>query len=65
VFKVVTFVVGNNYEINKIHARIFARAIYKDIASYIQSHQADYEKFKEVDKNDDYQSPNGRNGDSV
>ena len=31
-------------QIDKAHAKIFARAIYKDIAAYVQSHQEEYQK---------------------
>lgn len=32
-------------QIDKAHAKIFARAIYRDIAAYIDSHQEEYQAF--------------------
>lgn len=34
-----------NIQLNQIQSRIFARAIYTDIASYIEAHQEEYQKF--------------------
>ena len=36
------------------HARIFARAIYRDVGSYIQAHQEEYQAFliEEAEDND-------------
>jgi len=51
----------NDYKVDKAHARIFARAIYKDIAAYMESHQEAYEEFKEVEENEN-QSSHGQRG---
>ena len=32
-------------QIDKAHVKIFARAVYKDIYAYVQSHQEDYQKY--------------------
>ena len=32
-------------ELNQVQSKIFARAIYADITSYIDSHQEEYQKF--------------------
>ena len=44
-------------QLDEAHAKIFARAIYKDIAAYVQSHPEEYQKYldeKERVENDAY-----------
>lgn len=36
-----------NIQLNQAQSRIFARAIYADITSYIEAHQEEYQKFLE------------------
>lgn len=36
-----------NIQLNQMQCRIFARAIYADITSYIEAHQEEYQKFLE------------------
>lgn len=36
-----------NIQLNQAQSRIFARAIYADIASYIETHSEEYQKFLE------------------
>ena len=47
-------------------AQIFARAIYKNVSAYIQTHQEEYEQFlleeKGADANDKDQSPHRSKG---
>jgi endonuclease YncB( thermonuclease family) len=43
--KVVMNVELNTSAIDREHAQIFARAIYRDIAAYVQTHQNEYQKF--------------------
>lgn len=44
-------------QIDSSHAKILARAIYRDIAMYIQSHQDEYQEYimhqEREDKNED------------
>lgn len=40
-------------QIDKAHAKIFARAIYKDIAAYVQSHKAEYQKYLEEEEREE------------
>ena len=40
-------------QIDKAHAKIFARAIYKDIAVYVQSHQEEYQKYLEENESEE------------
>lgn len=37
--------VDSNIKISRERARMFAYAIYRDIAAYIESHQEEYQKF--------------------
>ena len=39
--------------INQKQARIFARAIYKNVSAYIQTHQQEYEQFLLEPKGED------------
>lgn len=39
--------------ISEKQARIFARAIYKNVSAYIQTHQKEYEQFLLEQKGDD------------
>lgn len=39
-----------DYQIDKAHAKVFARAIYRDIAAYIEYHQEEYEEFLKQEK---------------
>ena len=52
--------------INQKQARIFARAICKDVSAYIHAHQREYEQFlleeKGADANDKDQSPHRSKG---
>lgn len=52
--------------INQKQARIFARAICKDVSAYIHAHQREYEQFlleeKGEDANDKDQSPHRSKG---
>lgn len=40
-------------KISREQARIFAYAIYRDIAAYVASHQEDYRKFTETEDGSD------------
>ena len=52
--------------ISKKQAQIFARAIYKNVSAYIQTHQEEYEQFlleeKGADANDKDQSTHRSKG---
>jgi len=45
---------GKIHKIEKANARIFARAIFRDIAAYIEAHQEEYQAFlrDEMEEND-------------
>lgn len=40
----------DKYQIEKANAILFARAIYRDIGAYIQSHYQEYEEFLQQEK---------------
>lgn len=42
-----------NIQLNQMQSRIFARAIYADITSYIEAHQEEYQKFLKESEIDD------------
>lgn len=44
--------------ISQKQARIFARAIYKNVAAYIQTHQEEYEQFLLEQEGDDTHEEN-------
>lgn len=39
-------------ELNQAQSKIFARAIYADITTYIEAHQEEYQKFLKESEND-------------
>lgn len=47
-------------------AKVFAKAIYRDVSAYIQSHREEFEQFlleeKGADENDEDQSPHRSKG---
>ncbi|HWQ41592.1 MAG TPA: hypothetical protein VN456_06105 [Desulfosporosinus sp.] len=40
-------------QIDEAHAKIFARAIFNDIAAYVQSHPEEYQKYLEEEESED------------
>lgn len=40
----------NELKISREQARMFAYAIYRDIAAYVESHQEEYRKFTETEE---------------
>lgn len=51
----------DKYQIETAHARLFARTIYRDISTYIQSHQKEFQEFLQQEKREGEQS----NGDKT
>lgn len=44
----------NEVKISREQARMFAYAIYRDIAAYVESHQEEYQKFINAKEDDLY-----------